>query len=376
MTNGLAYRKIDTMTTKQARWQCPQCQTGILAPTKPRKNDTRRYCLPCSAKQGKLVERIAPALQAKREKRAAYTTTKTNKKRQKERKQKQTQKHQTQNETKRKQIIHQEAQRIWELMHDWHKGKPLPQITIARGQNRGKQYGHAYTHRNKIQINVDQYQTPERSKRVWAVLTHELAHCACPPINTGGKKDNTHHETFYRCIRHVWNKRWKLDISFHKVTHWGYTVDHIIQNQGYPKVTFTLPNAKNTQPPTPKTKPQTPTTYPNPITLRIPKGIDDDLYLEFIERYEPDNPEHTYTEQDTTLNKALKNAKLLKNGGCTAEIPHNCLNLIREEVLDNFNRIEKYFYPNDYNKYDRFIKKLDHIIKTIQTQPTAPTLTK
>ena len=51
--------------TKQARWKCEKCNDGLLAPSRPRKNDVRRYCLPCSAKQGTLVERIAPALEKK-----------------------------------------------------------------------------------------------------------------------------------------------------------------------------------------------------------------------------------------------------------------------------------------------------------------------
>jgi hypothetical protein len=53
--------------TKQVRWKCAICDHGLLAPTKPRKNDVRRYCLPCSSKSGKLVERVAPSLEKQRE---------------------------------------------------------------------------------------------------------------------------------------------------------------------------------------------------------------------------------------------------------------------------------------------------------------------
>ena len=52
---------------KQIRWKCEQCDHGLLAPSRPRKNDVRRYCLTCSAKRGILVERVAPALQKKSE---------------------------------------------------------------------------------------------------------------------------------------------------------------------------------------------------------------------------------------------------------------------------------------------------------------------
>jgi len=54
------------MATKLSRWICPNACGGVLAPSRPRKDDVRRYCLPCSAKIGRLVERIAPALEAKR----------------------------------------------------------------------------------------------------------------------------------------------------------------------------------------------------------------------------------------------------------------------------------------------------------------------
>lgn len=50
------------------RWTCPEAQhTGALAPSRMRKNDIRRFCIPCSQATGFLVERIAPALVAKRE---------------------------------------------------------------------------------------------------------------------------------------------------------------------------------------------------------------------------------------------------------------------------------------------------------------------
>ena len=51
---------------KLKRWKCGDCGSGVLAPTRPRKNDVRRYCLDCSRSTGYLVERTAPALEAKR----------------------------------------------------------------------------------------------------------------------------------------------------------------------------------------------------------------------------------------------------------------------------------------------------------------------
>jgi len=62
--------------TKQVRWKCTICNSGVLAPSRPRKDDVRRYCLQCSGKTGKLVERIAPSLEKKREAQKTKTVQK------------------------------------------------------------------------------------------------------------------------------------------------------------------------------------------------------------------------------------------------------------------------------------------------------------
>ena len=52
---------------KRIRWQCPSGEhPGELGSTRPRKDSLLRYCLPCSVTAGRLVERVAPALEAKR----------------------------------------------------------------------------------------------------------------------------------------------------------------------------------------------------------------------------------------------------------------------------------------------------------------------
>lgn len=51
---------------KLTRWNCPNGCGGVLAPTRPRKDDVRRYCLDCSKRTGRLVERVSPALERKR----------------------------------------------------------------------------------------------------------------------------------------------------------------------------------------------------------------------------------------------------------------------------------------------------------------------
>lgn len=55
---------------RRTRWVCPECDDGVLGPQRPRRDNIVRYCLPCSEKAGKLVERSTPSLDKRREARA------------------------------------------------------------------------------------------------------------------------------------------------------------------------------------------------------------------------------------------------------------------------------------------------------------------
>lgn len=57
--------------TARVRWTCDGGHPGVLAPARLRRVDLRRYCLECSKAAGVLVERVAPARQARSEARAA-----------------------------------------------------------------------------------------------------------------------------------------------------------------------------------------------------------------------------------------------------------------------------------------------------------------
>lgn len=59
------------------RWICPECQDGLNAPERMRRNDSRRFCLVCSAKAPYLIERKCPVLESRRlRKRGARATKK------------------------------------------------------------------------------------------------------------------------------------------------------------------------------------------------------------------------------------------------------------------------------------------------------------
>lgn len=52
---------------RRVRWECPNgLHPAVLGSTRPLAEATVRFCLPCSEAEGKLVRRVAPALERKR----------------------------------------------------------------------------------------------------------------------------------------------------------------------------------------------------------------------------------------------------------------------------------------------------------------------
>jgi hypothetical protein len=71
--------------TKRVRWECPNGEhPGVLGSTRPPKDSIVRYCLPCSEATGRLVERVAPALERKRAAKTAARKSKAQRKRERE----------------------------------------------------------------------------------------------------------------------------------------------------------------------------------------------------------------------------------------------------------------------------------------------------
>lgn len=220
-------------TKKQARWTCLNCGEGGLAPTKPRRDDVRRYCLPCSAKSGRLVERVSPSLEKRREAAGVKTRERSKKKRATLSAKRQKV---TANERlvkKREKLVLEEAERLWKLLTPYHKGKSIPRIVITdTRQKRGASgywRGNGFWSSGEITLRLVPFGTGNfHEARSWKVLLHELCHAACPP-----KAGDSHHREFYYAIKYTAEKRWKCFISFASLTgnQWGYHVDDVILGQ-------------------------------------------------------------------------------------------------------------------------------------------------
>lgn len=150
------------------RWICPNCNAGKLAPARPQKDDVRRFCLPCSAKTGKLVERTCPSLEAERAQRYQAKLEKQRRKRAAATKKRKLAKMM---ENARFRVgsvdLRQELGRIWKVQNQEPFTRPRPRLIC-------KQTGSGRGWANRGAIFVATGDTSEAI--VLATLAHEVAH--------------------------------------------------------------------------------------------------------------------------------------------------------------------------------------------------------
>jgi hypothetical protein len=196
------------MATKQVRWKCLNCNSGVLAPSRPRRDDVRRYCLPCSGKSGKLVERTAPALDKKREANNAKTLEKQKAKRAKA----------TDAKTAHCGFdVSKEATRLWNILMkiEPKRKRRIPSIKIVK-RKRSQTSGH-YESGHLVQLNLG-----TDTVDAWESLAHELVHAV---------GYHYHDHNFYRCLKQLTEARWKITVSSYDWNRAGYNNDWNLQEQ-------------------------------------------------------------------------------------------------------------------------------------------------
>ena len=168
---------------KRVRWACPNGCPAVLAPSRLRRDDVARYCLPCSAKRGRLVLRLAPALEAKRAAKVAATKAK------KVVRAERTAERETSYHTVHGVDLREELKKLWshpiarELrakLHPLHRVTP-PKLVVRNRSTRGR-YGVAYWQDHKILINRIPGQD---AYNVRDTLAHEVAHILTPRARHG-----------------------------------------------------------------------------------------------------------------------------------------------------------------------------------------------
>jgi hypothetical protein len=183
---------------KQTRWQCPNGCAGVLGPTRPRKDNVCRYCLPCSAKAGKLVERTAPALEAKRQTSAQKAAEKAKAKR-----------------ARAKAIAEAkwtvdgvDMVRALALAIKLPSAKPFrgraPEFKLRRSKTATYVSGVAYCGQRRFVVTCGPGHT---AGQVIGVMLHELAHLACYAAGEQyGDKDRAFANRCHE-LHDEWNKR-------------------------------------------------------------------------------------------------------------------------------------------------------------------------
>jgi hypothetical protein len=173
-------------------WKCPICGRQGRGPVRPRRNATVRYCLPCSAKEGTLVERTAPALEAKRTARQERAKT-----RQSERKARQKARVVAALTVGDLDLV-AELARLWRLptiREARELSDPVaptlpqrartPRLEIRRSATKPYTSGRAWVHSGRIVLTVAVNPDPIE---VAVVLLHEVVHCALPSSEHHGSR--------------------------------------------------------------------------------------------------------------------------------------------------------------------------------------------
>ena len=145
------------------RWVCPTCAAGCLAPSRPRLDDVRRYCLTCSKRTGRLVQRVCPAQERARQAATARRADKV-----------------ARQQAKAKadayswpQVLHVYFRR-WRKLDAWEGTYPERSTLVVRhSQVKGHSSGHCALWTGRIVVT-----TSDDPGASLATLLHEMAHAA------------------------------------------------------------------------------------------------------------------------------------------------------------------------------------------------------
>lgn len=165
-------------TPKRVRWDCPNGHPGVLASTRPAKDSIVRYCLACSEQTGKLVLRVAPALERQRSAATEAAALKAKAKRAREAK---TRERRKQSETARFTVdgvdLRDEMKRLIKLRAFGGRNGRLftrpPELVISRRSSSPYRLGYAEPWRNRITVATYPKQTLADARET---LVHELTH--------------------------------------------------------------------------------------------------------------------------------------------------------------------------------------------------------
>lgn len=159
------------------RWICPDCGSEKNGPERPRTDDVRRYCLPCSESTGRLVKRTAPVLEARRAAGAARSAKKARRKAEREKADRTI--HGVNVDAEARMLIRRSATLRAGLRRQRNeppiidlKGRPSRTGSVAAGRQ-----GVAWSREGRVVLYRSRHESAEQ---VRDTLLHELVHLALP----------------------------------------------------------------------------------------------------------------------------------------------------------------------------------------------------
>ena len=189
---------------RRIRWECPNgLHPGVLGSTRPPRDSIVRFCLPCSEERGRLVERIAPALERKRAAGAERSAAKQRAKAERERQRKVATVSAPVTDRDEPVRIDKLLEQVWQLPTRKLEApgrKSPPELTVQRG---GKPYttGHSWQGAHYITLTIGRVDYAEAV----GVVIHEAAHQIVdatlrrPRLN-GSKRKSDSHGSLFRSI--------------------------------------------------------------------------------------------------------------------------------------------------------------------------------
>lgn len=182
------------------RWECPSGKhPGVLGPERPRRENVVRYCLRCSEETGKLVERVAPALERKRAAKAAARREAPARREASLRQRSMVLACNTRGD-----VVEVDVLGELESMAAMLDMKP-PMVTIQRRSRSGTTSGRATYEDHRIHLSVwgDISKTPGRLEDLIETALHEVVHLKA------GKCGRDHHgPRFKRLLADAARERW------------------------------------------------------------------------------------------------------------------------------------------------------------------------
>jgi hypothetical protein len=164
--------------TRLVRWTCPTADAGhvgVLAPSRPRKDDVRRFCLECSRATGRLVARVPPALERQREVRRAREVERLVKKAVKER-ERDAAYYTVAGVNLYEEMLRMIQAKVFVGTPLRHRGR-RPTLIVRRRSSRPTRFG--FAHSGQWRIIISAYPSITEHD-VRETLCHELAHLATP----------------------------------------------------------------------------------------------------------------------------------------------------------------------------------------------------